>query len=90
MKVISDNGLPFNSQEFADYLSSHSVRHTTSSPHYPQNNGFIECQIQMVKNLLYKAVDAGSLSFQEVLSELRSTKIGNGLPSPLRYFMEDL
>ena len=81
-EIISDNGSPFNSQEFADYLSSHGVRHTTSSPHYPQSNGFIECQIQTVKNLLYKAVDAGTRSFQEVLSELRSTKIGNGLPSP--------
>ena len=81
-EIISDNGSPFNSQEFADYLSSHGVRHTTSSPHYPQSNGFIECQIQMVKNLLYKSVDAGTWSFQEVLSELRSTKIGNGLPSP--------
>ena len=81
-EIISDNGLPFNSQEFADFLSSHSVRHTTSSPNYPQSNGFIECQIQTVKNLLYKAVDAGTWSFQEVLSELRSTKIGHGLPSP--------
>ena len=81
-EIISDNGSPFQSQEFADYLSSHGVRHTTSSPHYPQSNGFIECQIQTVKNLLYKAVDAGTWSFQNVLAELRSTKIGNGLPSP--------
>ena len=81
-EIISDNGSPFNSQEFAEFLSSHGVRHTSSSPHYPQSNGFIEHQIQTVKNLLYKAVDAGTRSFQEVLSELRSTKIGNGLPSP--------
>ena len=81
-EIISDNGSPFNSQEFVEFLSSHGVRHTTSSPHYPQSNGFIEHQIQIVKNLLYKAVDAGTRSFQEVLSELRSTKIGNGLPSP--------
>ena len=81
-EIISDNGSPFNSQEFADYLSSHGVKHTTSSPHYPQSNGFIECHIQTVKNLLYKAMDAGTRSFQEVLSELRATKIGNDLPSP--------
>ena len=80
-EIISDNGPLFNSQEFADFLSSHSVRHTTSSPHYPQSNGFIECQIQTVRNLLYKALDAGTQSFQDVLSELRSTKIGNSLPS---------
>ena len=81
-EIISDNGSPFNSQEFADYLSSHGVKHTTSSPHYPQSNGFIERHIQTVKNLLYKAMDAGTRSFQEVLSELRATKIGNDLPSP--------
>ena len=44
-EIISDNGSPFNSQEFAEFLSSHGVRHTTSSPHYPQSNGFIEHQI---------------------------------------------
>ena len=81
-EIISDNGSPFNSQEFTDYLSSHGVKHTTSSPHYPQSNGFIERHIQTVKNLLYKAMDAGTRSFQEVLSELRATKIGNDLPSP--------
>ena len=59
-KIISDNGSPFNSQEFADYLSSHGVKHTTSSPHYPQSNGFIERHIQTVKNLLYKAMDTGT------------------------------
>ena len=35
-----------------------------------------------MKNLLYKVMDTGTQSFQEVLSELRSTKIGNDLPSP--------
>ena len=66
-EIISDNSSPFNSQEFADYLSSHGVKHTTSSPHYPQSNGFIERHIQTVKNLLYKAMDAGTRSFREVL-----------------------
>ena len=81
-EIISDKGSPSHSQEFPDYLSSHGVKHTTSSPNYPQNNGFIERHIQTVKNLLYKAMDAGSWSFQEVLSEFRATKIGNDLPSP--------
>ena len=34
-EIISDNGSPFNSQDFTYFLSSHGVRHTTSSPHYP-------------------------------------------------------
>ena len=53
-EIISDNGSLFNSQEFAEFLSSHGVRHTTSSLHYPQSNGFIEHQIQTIKNLLNK------------------------------------
>ena len=81
-EIISDNSSPFNSQEFTDYLSLHGVKHTTSSSHYPQSNGFIERHIQTVKNLLYKAMDAGTRSFQEVLSRLRATKIRNDLPSP--------
>ena len=82
-EIISDNGSPFNSQEFADYLSSHGVKHT-SSPHYPQSNGFIERHIQTVKNLLYKEMDAGTRSFQEVLSELRATKDRKWLALPSR------
>ena len=35
-EIISDNGSPFNSQDFATFLSSHGIRHTTSSPHYPR------------------------------------------------------
>ena len=81
--IDSDNGSPFNSHDFASFLSSHSVIHTMSSPHYPQSNGFIKQQIQTVRNLMFKAVDADTQSFQNVLTELRSTKIRNGLPSPV-------
>ena len=44
-EIVSDNGSPFNSHDFSSFLSSHSVTHTMSSPHYPQSNGFIKWQI---------------------------------------------
>ena len=78
-EIVSDNGSPFNSHDFALFLSSHSIKQTTSSLHYPQSSSFIERQIQTVKNLMYKALDADTQSFQNVLAELRATKIGNGL-----------
>ena len=53
---------------------------TTSSPGYLHSNGFIECHIQTVKNMLSKSSNARS--FQEVLADLRTTCIGTGLPSP--------
>ena len=72
-KLVSDNGPLFSSKEFAKFLSGLGIKHTTSSPGYPHSNGFIEQHIQTVKNML---------SFQEVLADLRTTRIGTGLPSP--------
>ena len=79
-KIVSDNGPPFQSKEFAKFLSSLGIKHTTSSPGYPRSNGFIERHIQMVKNMLSKS--SNTRSFQEVLADLRTTRIGTGLPSP--------
>ena len=79
-EIVSDNGPPFQSKEFAKFLSSLGIRHTTSSPGYPHSNGFIERHIQMVKNMLSKS--SNTQSFQEVLADLRTTHIRMGLPSP--------
>ena len=79
-EIVSDNGPPFQSKEFAKFLSSLGIKHTTSSPGYPRSNGFIERHIQMVKNMLSKS--SNTRSFQEVLADLRTTRIGMGLPSP--------
>ena len=79
-EIISDNGPPFQSKEFAKFLSGLGIKHTTSSPGYPRSNGFIEWHIQTVKNMLSKS--SNTRSFQEVLADLRTTRIGTGLPSP--------
>ena len=79
-EIVSDNGPPFQSKEFAKFLSGLGIKHTTSSPGYPLSNGFIEWHIQTVKNMLSKS--SNTWSFQEVLADLRTTRIGTGLPSP--------
>ena len=79
-EIVSDNGPPFSSKEFAKFLSGLGIKHTTSSPGYPCSNGFIERHIQMVKNMLSKS--SNTQSFQEVLADFRTTRIGTGLPSP--------
>ena len=79
-EIVSGNGPPFQTKEFAKFLSGLGIKHTTSSPGYPHSNGFIERQIQMVKNKLSKS--SNTWSFQEVLADLRTTCIGMGLPSP--------
>ena len=79
-EIVSDNGPPFQSKEFAKFLSGLGIKHTTSSPGYLRSNGFIERHIQTVKNMLSKS--SNTRSFQEVLADLRTTHIGMGLPSP--------
>ena len=54
-EIVSDNGPPFQSKEFAKFLSGLGIKHTTSSPGYPRSNGFIERHIQTVKNMLSKS-----------------------------------
>ena len=82
-KIMSDNGSPFNGKEFSIFLTGLGIRHTTSSPNYPQSNGFIERQIQTVKRLIEKATSTGK-SFQEALTSLRAQPLGDGLPSPAK------
>ena len=79
-EIVSDNGPPFQIKEFAKFLSGLGIKHTTSSPGYPHSNGFIEQYIQTVKNMLSKS--SNTRSFQEVLADLRTTRIGTALPSP--------
>ena len=79
-EIVSDNRPLFQSKEFAKFLSGLGIKHTTSSPGYPHSNGFIERHIQTVKNMLSKSLN--TRFFQEVLADLRTTRIGTGLPSP--------
>ena len=79
-EIVSDNGPPFQSKEFAKFLSGLGIKHTTSSAGYPCSYGFIERHIQTVKNMLSKS--SNTRSFQEVLADLRTTRIGTELPSP--------
>ena len=74
--LISDNARQFTSFEFDNFK-----KHTTSSPHYPQSNGFIERTVQTVKNCLKKA-KAQKQNPQLALLSLHATPIDNTLPSP--------
>ena len=53
-EIMSVNGPSFNGKEFSSFLTGLGIRHTTSSPNYPQSNGFIARQIQTVERLMEK------------------------------------
>ena len=82
-KVVSDNGGHYcnSSQAFRNFADEWCFDHTTSSPHFPQSNGFIERQVQTVKNTLKKAAMTRS-NPQKALLALRSTPADSHVPSP--------
>ena len=80
-KVISDNGPHFASSAYKQFASDWGFAHVTSSPHFPQSNGFVERAIQTVKRTLKKAT-ACKQNINMALLCLRTTPIDSELPSP--------
>ena len=79
--LTTDNGPPFSSEVFAQFMSTQRVEHITSSPHYPKSNRFIERQVKTMKTALATATTSGK-TLDDVLLSLRSSPIRPNLPSP--------
>ena len=54
LKIISDNGLQFDSEEFADWCQEHGIHKSFSSVAYPQANGQVEAVNKILKTLIKK------------------------------------
>ena len=83
---FSDNGPPFSSEPFSQFLTSHAIDHITSSPLYPRSNGFIERQVKTIKTSL-ATTQASNTSLDQLLHTLCSTPIGPSLPSPRKILL---
>ena len=82
--VMTDNGPPFNGEEFKRFACEFDFKHQTSSPHFHQLNGFIEAMVKKVK-AAYKKTDGHSVELQfnaqaRALLQLRDTLIAKDLP----------
>ena len=47
--LMSDNGPPFNSKDFADFANAYGFEHVTSSPGYPKSNGKAESAVKLLE-----------------------------------------
>lgn len=54
-ELVSDNGPPFTSAEFASYLNNNGIKHIAVSPYKPSSNGAAENSVKLVKSCLRKA-----------------------------------
>ena len=50
--LCSENGPQYASAQFANFCMSWGITHETSSPHYPQSNGFAEACVKSIKHAL--------------------------------------
>ena len=80
-KLQSDNGPPYSSREFKQFMIRYDIAHVTSSPHYQQSNGKAKNAIKTAKNLLKKSKVAGT-DFHLALLAWRNTP-SEGLESSL-------
>ena len=80
-QIISDNGPQYQGQPFKVLMDKYGIEHITSSPRYPQSNGFIERQVQTVKKTIKKC-DREGKDFQLAMLNLRATPVDSKLPSP--------
>ena len=80
--IRSDNGPCYVIKEFKELMKLFQVQHVTSSPHFPQSNGFVEAMVKIVKKLMDR------FTLQEKpwnfgLMEYRCTPIMGNIPPSL-------
>ena len=79
----SDNGPPFDSQEFRDFAAAHEFKLVASSPNYPQSNGCVENAVKKAKLLMKKSKQAGTDFYLALLDWRNSPMEGVGC-SPMQ------
>lgn len=79
--LYTDNGPQFINYEFQKFLKNWEIMHKTSSPRYPQSNGFIERHVQTIKKMFQKNLFDGK-NLNMTLLEYRNTPISADVASP--------
>ena len=74
--LVTDNGLCFDSSEFAKFEDQWNFQHVTSSPRYPQSNGKAENAVRTVKRLFTKCRAAEVSEFRALLDRRNTPSEG--------------
>ena len=85
-EIVSDNGPQYIGKPFQDFVHKWGIQHTTSSPRFPQSNGFIERQVQTIKKIIKKCKKEKQ-GLHLAMLDLRATPVDSKLPSPAKMLM---
>ncbi|XP_008189838.1 uncharacterized protein K02A2.6-like [Acyrthosiphon pisum] len=67
--VLADNGPPFNSENFKQFLLKNNIKYMNSPPYNPTSNGLAERGVQTIKKYLLKNVVAGCPPGKEAMKD---------------------
>ena len=84
-QLVSDNGSQYKSHLFKKFAKSWDFKHTTSSPRYPQSNGFAESSVKNMKGMVKKCL-ATNKDIRKGLLTIRNTPLTCG-KSPAELLM---
>ena len=56
LRLRSDNGPPFNSSAFSEFLRERGITHLRNTPLWPRSNGEVECQNRSLMKIIRAAV----------------------------------
>ena len=80
---MSDNGPHFSSGQFKQFVTGWGIDHVTSSPTFPQSNGFIERQVRTVNQVMMKTLKAHEDVYLALL-RLNTNPVDTDIPSPFQ------
>ena len=80
-RIMSDAGSNFISEKFKKFCSSLNIKQAVSSSYHHQSNRQVEACIKLIKCTIKKCSDSGDDIHMAIL-QIRSTPLGQGLPSP--------
>ena len=81
-ELVSDNGPCYRGKQFSEFLRRKGIKHTTSSPYYPQSNGLAETYVKVVKNMMKKAQKC-KVRFNDMLYQYRTSPVAGKQESPI-------
>ncbi|XP_062540257.1 uncharacterized protein K02A2.6-like isoform X2 [Armigeres subalbatus] len=70
--IKSDNGPPFNGDDYKHYCSERSIRTIFSTPLYPQQNGLVENYMKIINKAMAASVSSGTNYNNELQAAVRS------------------
>lgn len=83
-KLVTGDDTQFTSALLQEFCETYGFNHVTTSPYYPQSNGFTERNVQTVKNLLQKCKESGA-DLHLAMLYFRSTPLDHNIASPAKF-----